>query len=290
MIWIPPIIQSNHFWVFFFPGKKMRCHDFPWRLLRENRTPPPQESLQAPWMTSSSWRWCAMTSHTGPRLGRDQGISRIVFIWEDHFEGILAFFLRKFHWKLDSLVYIWLSKTEPWIVFFLACINIPKCNHGWWWWIKNTQTRTKRFFWLLVGDTLKLCNIETCAFYTLLVKAFLFQKKDVNVHPLKWMIAFNLLHCLKYSKNINSRHNHVWKHLFLCVQYGKHACFDSPMFGFWRFLLGSEPGPPEPWICNGIDMDVHCRSSRKPEVVQAMRHLWVLAGVVRKEGSWTSIW
>ena len=119
----------------------------------------------------------SMTSHTGPRLGRDQWISPIVFIWEDHFEGILAFFLRKFHWKLDSLVYIWLSKTEPWIVFFLACINIPKCNHGWWWWIKNTQTRTKRFFWLLVGDTLKLCNIETCAFYTLLVKAFLFQKK-----------------------------------------------------------------------------------------------------------------
>lgn len=115
----------------------MRCHDFPWRLLRENRTPPPQEALQAPWMTSSSWRWCATTSHTGPRLGRNQWISPIVFAWEDHFEGILAFFLRKFHWRLDSLVYTIFGFQELNHELFFPCMyKHPKMQS---WMMMNYQ-------------------------------------------------------------------------------------------------------------------------------------------------------
>ena len=108
----------------FFSRKKMRCHDFPWRLLRENRTPPPQEALQAPWMTSSSWRWCAMTSHTGPRHAKTRKKSMNL----PH-----CVCLRRPFWRhscilsqetslkvrFTGLYYIWLSRTEPWIVFSL---------------------------------------------------------------------------------------------------------------------------------------------------------------------------
>lgn len=163
---------------------------FPWRLVRLNRTPPPQEALQAPWMTSSSWWRCAMTSHTGPRLGRDQWISPIVLTWEDHFEGILAFFLRKFHWRLDSLVYIWLSRTEPWIAS--PCMYKHPKMHSWM--MMNSQKYPNKIqrdsvdcWWGIPSNYAQYKNMW---FQHIFCKnIFCFRKKDVNVHPLKWMIA-----------------------------------------------------------------------------------------------------